>query len=199
MAKIIGITGKAGSGKDTVVEVFLKNHEHPVSQRLAFGDGVKHSAAAIFREPLGKFYDHKQELSEQWGITYREMLQKLGTEFARDVINKDFWVKWLQSKLADIPDTIQLVFITDVRFDNEAEWIKKQGGIVIEVVRDGHSTLTSLEEMHSSEGGISHNLVDYVIVNRETPDKLGIQLDKVLKESGTIEGWIDPTKDLNWT
>ena len=53
--KIIGITGKAGSGKDTMVQVFLKNSDHPLSQRYSFGDGVKHSAAAIFREPLGKF------------------------------------------------------------------------------------------------------------------------------------------------
>jgi Deoxynucleotide monophosphate kinase len=198
MEKIIGITGKAGSGKDTIVEMFLKNHEHPLSQRLAFGDGVKHSAAAIFREDLGNFYENKEELSERWGITYREMLQKLGTEFARDMIDPDFWVKWLEVKIREVPDAIKLIFITDVRFDNEAMWIKQQGGIVVEVIRDGDSTLASLDQLHSSEGGITHSLVDYAIVNRETPENLGIQMDKVLKEAGVVKGWIDPAKDLNW-
>jgi len=197
--KIIGITGKAGSGKDTMVELFLKNSAHPLSQRLAFGDGVKHSAAAIFREDLGNFYENKQDISDQWGITYREMLQKLGTEFARDMIDQDFWVKWLAGKMGGIATAVQLVFITDVRFNNEAQWIQMQGGIVIEVIRDGYSTLSSLEEVqHASESGISEPLIDYRIVNRESVEHLGEQLDKVLKEAGIIPGWIDPTKDLNW-
>jgi hypothetical protein len=195
VAQIIGITGKAGSGKDTAVEMFLKTCEHPVSQRLAFADGVKHSAAAIFREPLGKFYNHKQDISDLWGITYRDMLQKLGTDFARDMIDKDFWVKWLDAKLGDTPDTVGLIFITDVRFDNEAQWIRKHGGIVVEIIRDGHATLTSLEEMHSSENGIDESLIDYKIVNRDSLESLGGKMEKVLIEAEVIA---DRRKDLNW-
>jgi len=180
MAEIIGICGKAGSGKDTMVEEYLKRPNHPLAQRFSFGDGVKHSAAAIFREPIGKFYEHKEEVSEQWGISYREMLQKLGTEFARDMIDKDFWVKWLHSKIQGIPPAIQLVFITDVRFDNEADWVHARGGVVIECVRQQETNLGAEEEHHSSENGISAHLIDYRITNDNTIEILGNRLETAL-------------------
>ena len=115
------------------------------------------------------------------------------------MIDKDFWVKWLAGKMEGVPDAVKLIFITDVRFDNEAEWIRKQGGIVIEIIRDGHSTLGSLAELqHESESGITHNLVDYSIINRESVEHLGEQLNKVLMEAGILEGWVDPSKDVSW-
>ena len=187
MALIVGLHGKALSGKDTAVKEFLCSHEHPRHTQLAFAKGLKHSAAAIFREPLGKFYDHKHETSEQWGITYREMLQKLGTDFARNMINTDFWVKWLAMDFYDIADTIGLVFITDVRFDNEAEWIKRHEGIVVEIQRQGSETLLDDEEQqHASEAGINHVYIDATIINRGTKEQLGVQLGKVLSEQGII-------------
>jgi len=84
--KIIGITGKAKSGKDEMVVQYFKRPNHPLSQKHAFADAVKNSAAAFFREPISKFYENKADISEQWGISYREMLQKLGTDFARNII-----------------------------------------------------------------------------------------------------------------
>lgn len=177
---IIGVTGKARCGKDTMVEQYLKRPDHPLAQRLAFADGVKHSAAAIFREPIGKFYGNKEEISEQWGISYREILQKLGTDFARNMINKDFWVKWLDSKLQTIPSSIELVFVPDVRFDNEVDWIHSNGGRVIEVIRGVHSALGATEKQHSSENGISAHLIDYRIENDDTKEVLGQRLEKYL-------------------
>ncbi len=177
---VIGITGKAQSGKDTMVEEYLKRPDHPLAQRFAFADGVKHSAAAVFKEPIGKFYEHKEEISEQWGISYREMLQKLGTDFARDMIATDFWVKWLDAKLKGLPSAIELVFIPDVRFDNEAEWIHSQGGAVIECLRHEGGLLTESEEQHSSEAGISEELVDHRILNQDTIETLGWKLEKFL-------------------
>jgi len=183
---VIGITGKAKSGKDAMVEEYLKRPDHPLTQRLAFADGVKHSASAIFRESVGMFYEHKEEISEQWGISYREMLQKLGTDFARDMIDKDFWVKWLDSKLKTIPTSIGLVFVTDVRFDNEAKWIHSQGGAVIEVLRSMDSILTPTQEQHSSEDGISSELIDYHIINDSSLEQLGLRLAMGLETMGKL-------------
>jgi len=193
MAVIVGITGKAGSGKDTAVEQFMSAHEHPLAYRLAFGTGVKHAAAYIFQEPLGKFYDNKEDMSAQWGITYREMLQKLGTDFARDMIDKDFWVKWLSNKVVEVADSIKLVFVTDVRFDNEADWIKKCGGIVVEIQRPGSiSILDEAEQKHPSEHGVDRALIDVTIINRGTIPRLGEKLEAVLK------GWkVIPAKQID--
>lgn len=177
---IIGITGKAGCGKDTMVEEYFKRPDHPLAQRFAFADSVKHSCAAFFGEPIGKFYENKEEISERWGISYREMLQKLGTEFARDLISKNFWVDMLNEKIQGSPTSIKLAFITDVRFNNEANWIRSQGGAVIECLRSEGGFLTESEEQHASEAGISPDLIDYQISNDDTVETLGWKLEKFL-------------------
>jgi len=181
---IIGITGKARCGKDTMVEEYFKRPDHPLAQRFAFADAVKHSCAAVFGEPVGKFYEHKEEISERWGISYREMLQKLGTEFARDLISKDFWVNRLNEKIQSSPTSIRLGFVTDVRFNNEANWIHSCGGAVIELLREGVLSLEGTEAEHSSEDGISPDLIDYRIMNNTDVETLGWKLEKLL---GTME------------
>lgn len=178
--RIIGICGKAKAGKDEMVVQYFKRPDHPLAQKHAFADAVKHSAAAFFGEPVGKFYENKDDISDQWGISYREMLQKLGTDFARNMINEDFWVETLESKLKGIPSAIQLVFIPDVRFDNEAKWIRWTGGAVIEIIREGHLPLEGTEAQHSSEDGISEEMVDYRIMNNSGVEDLGWKLEKVL-------------------
>jgi len=183
---VIGVCGKAKSGKDEMVVQYFKNSIHPLAQKHAFADAVKHSAAAFFKEPIGKFYENKDDISEQWGISYREMLQKIGTDFARNMIHEDFWVQMLDAKIQKIPDTIGLVFITDVRFDNEADWIHYKGGAVIEVVRQMDSTLTAIEKLHSSEAGISPDKIDYKIINDSTVEELGLRLERSLETMGKL-------------
>lgn len=178
--KIIGVCGKAKAGKDEMVVQYFKNSLHPLAQTHAFADAVKHSASGFFKEPIRNFYECKDDISEQWGISYREMLQKIGTDFARNMIHEDFWVQMLETKLKGIPDTIKLVFITDVRFDNEATWIHSKGGAVIELIREGHIPLEGIEAQHSSEDGISEELVDYRILNNTSVEDLGFKLKKFL-------------------
>lgn len=185
--KIIGITGKAKSGKDEMVVQYFKRPDHPLAQKYAFADELKHSAAAFFGEPIGKFYENKDDISEQWGISYREMLQKLGTDFARNMIHEDFWVQMLDTKIKGIPSAIQLVFITDVRFDNEAEWIRYNGGAVIEIIREGHTLLERTEAEHSSEDGISQLLVDYRMLNDSGVEDLGFKLEKFIGTMTTLQ------------
>ena len=138
-------------------------------------------------EPIGNFYEHKDDISEQWGISYREMLQKLGTDFARNMIHEAFWVQVLEAKLNGIPDTIQLVFVTDVRFNNEANWIHSKGGAVIEVIREGHISLEGTEAQHSSEDGVSEELVDYRILNNTSVEDLGWKLEKFFETMETLQ------------
>lgn len=182
---IIGLTGKAGSGKDETVIQYFKR-EHPLAQKIALADAVKHSAAAFFKEPISMFYESKDEISEQWGISYREMLQKLGTDFARNLIHEDFWVQMLDTKLKGIPSSIELVFVPDVRFDNEADWVHHMGGAVVEVVRQVESNLTEEEQTHASESGVSAHLIDYRIENDDTVEKLGEKLAKFLETSKNL-------------
>ena len=61
--------------------------------------------------------------------TYRHMLQKFGTDAIRNNLGEDFWINALFVDL-DYADII----VPDVRFLNEAEAIKKRGGLLMIVV-----------------------------------------------------------------
>jgi hypothetical protein len=90
-------------------------------------------------------------------------LQKLGTEACREAICDDIWVKSLERKINAISNAI--IFVNDVRFDNEAEFIIKSGGIIVNITREHHNKISSSD--HKSEKGITPSLIDYTIINRE--------------------------------
>lgn len=72
------------------------------------------------------------------GMTVKDsaLLQKEGCRF-RETVHPDFWFKILWHSIAEFaPDYgAHLILIQDVRFPNEAEWIKSMGGYLIKVVR----------------------------------------------------------------
>ena len=59
------------------------------------------------------------------------------------------------------PDTT--IVVADIRFTNEAEYIKKLGGLVLRIDRPGLDAGVASE--HISETGIPMELIDYVVDN----------------------------------
>lgn len=87
----------------------------------------------------------------------RRLLQLIGTEFARG-INDNIWIEIAEQEYKDQGSLI----ITDVRFKNEAEWIHKKGGSVIQIIgRDNSGS----KDLHSSESGIPGDLIDVKLDN----------------------------------
>ncbi len=172
MTLLVGLAGQAEAGKDTAMEHTVKvlGTKHYAS--ISFGDEVKHRAAVAFGVPIKKFYEAKHEVDTFWGITYREMIQKFGTEFARS-FDPDFWIKVILQDYYYYKGGRDFVFIPDVRFDNEAKWIRSEGGMVIEIQRARKSALTDDQRKHASERGISRDLIFGVAVNNRTPEDLG--------------------------
>jgi len=187
MAKLIGITGKAGAGKDTAFLNFDKARDYRVRQ-MAFGTGVKEAAAKVFNVQVKNFYTHKEDVCPEWGITYREMLQKLGTEFARDMIDKDFWVKWIETSWREAcKQGYDYVFVTDVRFDNEAQWIAEKGGATICIERPGNELLVADAAAHASEAGVGGQWIFDHIQNDGTEKELGQKLDSLLRHAAIFD------------
>lgn len=172
--KIIGITGLAGSGKDTARSV-LQNHFGVTG--MAFADPM--------RAMLGQLLDHcgigaewmtQRELKEMpmpgLGVSYRHAAQALGTEWGRALTpSGDIWLKAAAASMAEVmnikgPDAV--FCISDVRFENEARWVREQGGVVWRIDRPGVAPV----RQHASENGIPQNLIDHVISNSETVDIL---------------------------
>lgn len=93
-------------------------------------------------------------------------MQTLGTEWGREVVHSDIWVALLMERYSK--SATRDLFITDVRFDNEAKWIEKQGGQVFLIVRPHHDKL----DKHKSEEGINEKYLAGVIFNDKSVDDL---------------------------
>jgi hypothetical protein len=220
---IIGICGKAGSGKDTIADILVKDHGFV---KVALADPLKRFCQDIFEftteqlwgpsekrnEPDFRYLRHSfiDENGDQVSdfLSPRYALQKLGTEWGRDCY-PDIWVEYamrvakrLLVKGAPIfydarfgirpwrvgdPEEIKGVVISDVRFLNEVEGLKKHGAKLVRVYRPVAARFTAAPEgtvtketsreawrlqgneaLHRSEteqDGISDELFDFILHN----------------------------------
>lgn len=167
---LIGLTGYAGSGKDTVREVLESKHG---IDGLAFADPIRDMLTALFDTcGVDPEWMTKRELKEQdipqIGASYRKLAQLLGTEWGR-AIHSDFWLKIAAAKIAMYNEFDSLgSVISDVRFPNEAAWIKGNGGVIWKIIRPGVEPVRA----HASEDLIAGLPYDYVIDNRGTIEDL---------------------------
>lgn len=141
--RIIGICGFKGSGKDTLANIILQ-HDHNFV-RDSFAGPVKDGTAMLFGWPR-KMLEGDTSMSRRWrelpdpywstvfgrDFCPREALQLFGTESVRNVFHTDFWV---QSLLRRIKTYDYDVVVSDVRFKNEVDAIRKVDGDVIVVIR----------------------------------------------------------------
>jgi len=171
----IGLGYKAGVGKSTVAQHLRVRHKFA---EYALADALKDTVAPLFnwdREDLDD-QDFKKTVDKNWGITPRHALQTLGTDCVRKTFGDDFWVKRMQLTMSMYED--KLVVVTDVRFLNEAQSIKKQGGLLWQIKRPltdaAAGTHISETEMDSFEGW------DEVINNDGSLELLKARVDMAL-------------------
>lgn len=161
---LIGITGKARSGKNTVADLIRK--EVPRTFQLqAFADPIKRmlSELGLTHEQLdGRL---KEAVDSRFGVTPRQMMQTLGTEWGRQMVNPDIWVT-VQNRQHFLP-----TIFTDVRHENEARFIRGHEGLIVHVIGRG-----GISGDHGSEQGIFAKDADYVIENRSSLSDLQEQV-----------------------
>lgn len=135
MNKLIGLSGFARSGKDTAFErskLLLEKEGHK-AYRFAFADELKRESDAFLKTNIGisAFTENEKEKK-----IIRPFLVTYGTEIRRK-LDKNCWIKTIQQRVIDKLDEGYYVFITDVRFKNEAEWLKINGGKLVNISREG--------------------------------------------------------------
>jgi hypothetical protein len=150
---LIGLCGYAGSGKDAVAEILVRDHGFT---RLAFADALKDIARRI------GWNGEKDEAG-------RKLLQDLGVA-CRECIYSDIWVDAVRGKYIDMwgGDPESRVVITDVRFPNEIGMIWDYGGKLWRVDRPGVGPVNG----HISESAWCDSEPDATIVNDGTLDDL---------------------------
>lgn len=160
---IIGLCGLAGSGKDTVAGILSKHHRFAVISFAGPIYGAVSGITGLSPREL-KDRDIKEEPIPWLGKSPRELLQTLGTEWGREMVCDDIWIKIAMRRAAEYAREGWNVAITDVRFENEAEAIRSAGGQVWQVRRTA-AGLQGPTGQHSSEAGVPDHLVDQVIWN----------------------------------
>lgn len=175
MRKIIGIAGKARSGKDTIANYLWREYGFT---RLAFADPVKLAAQQMF----GLSHDQTWEDSYKeveipfWGMSPRRMFQLLGTEAGRNVFGHDLWIKRLAYSMSILP--ADDIVVPDVRFNDEADFIRSQGGLVVHLERPDGKAIEHAS--HASEAGVERKAEDWTLFNQGTLGDLYSGVDQLM-------------------
>lgn len=188
---IVGLAGKAGSGKNTAADsVAFSDYK-----QFAFASPIKKIAQIMFHLEDKHLYDNvvKEQIilnddgSPKWYIegvaaSPRLMFQWLGTKMRTEVAS-DYFVKSMNEEIkkeikkATNENKEAKIIITDVRFPNEAEFIRKMGGLILKIERPSVITTTELTE-HESEKDLPSDLIDRVIYNDGTIGDLRYSLSR---------------------
>lgn len=169
---IIGLSGLAGSGKTTLARHLVEKHGFI---RLSFASPIRQALTAM-GIPESYLIDHKEIEIPRIGKTGRYLMQTVGTEWARDTVNRNFWLYMMDQKVDGLIG--QDIVIDDVRFDNEARYISAKKGVTIDIMRG--NTLREYNTGHSSEDGISRDLVHHTIDNSGTVASATSELEDIL-------------------
>lgn len=175
--KLIGVHGKARSGKDTIANHLVDEHGFV---RTAFADPLKAASAVLFGWPVDlAFSDEiKGYKSPLWDITGRTAFQRLG-DAMKIGFGTDFWIKRWACEYARLKDKHSIV-VADVRTNAEADMIRGLGGVILHLERRG-AGLSGLEGMHSSEAGITFNRsTDLRIENNGTLSELEDEINRIV-------------------
>jgi len=163
---IIGICGAKRAGKNTLADTLSL---YLGLAHLSFAGPLRSCVADILGMDMATL-EAEKEVPISWldGVTPRQMMQTMGTEWGRTMVHPELWLRAL---LRRIPPTGAI--ISDVRFENEAKLIKDHGGVLIRVTRTG----TGAGDAHISETPVPEQYVDYTVANNGTPAEM---VDRVL-------------------
>ena len=185
--QLIGLAGRAGSGKDTVAHFLCETHGFvQISLADPLRDGLK-AMLGLTDEQL-----HRRDLKEtpmDWlGKSPRELLQTLGTEWGREHVAPDFWLRVAERRIARIKASspwlhIAGIVLSDIRFENEADWLREQGGQVWHIKRNEAPQLGSQAAAHRSEQHILAEAGEPHINNFGTLEALYDQVTDIIMET----------------
>ena len=162
--RIIGLTGPAGCGKNLVASMV------PDAVVIQLADPIYAALSAILGIPDTVLRQRatKEKPIDWLGKSPRQLLQTLGTDWGRTLVDEDIWLRIARRRIAELAESgAAAVVIADVRFDNEARMVQEMGGEVWGVDRGPTAEVSP----HVSEAGLSPGMVDRVIDNTGTPDQ----------------------------
>lgn len=181
---IIGLSGKAGSGKDTVGDFMTEYGYIP----YAFADPIKQLAMSIdpwvrWGPEGGVEWTRLSNLINRAGwrhaksfIDVRSFLQDLGQGIRE--YDETFWIDRLRDSLPEGRDIV----ITDVRYPNEMNMIRMLGGQIWHIMRPDNETVVGEAAEHPSEMLHETFIPDVTIENVSTLHDLHSKVESLMTE-----------------
>lgn len=188
----IAITGKANTGKNTVSKIITEELNKDIKdysrfKTIAFADPIKAMVAQMFptlpKEYLyGSSENRAKEIPGAFKngkpLTVRQLLIDLGTGVGREYKENlwldvfDYTFKIAKSKKR------QVVIVTDVRFRNEFDHLKKLEFFQIRVLRDSYTKINHSSE--TNQDSIRDDEFDVVIENNGSLEELENKIKQII-------------------
>jgi hypothetical protein len=185
--KLIGVTGFARSGKDTVASYLVRTKGFT---KIAFADPMREFLYAVnplvgarvngtevvqiirLREIIYRYgWDGYKQT--EYGTEIRELLQRLGTEAGRAVLGDSVWMDEIQKRIDRAKGD---VVISDVRFVDECDFIRQQAGVVIRVNRPRVTSVNG----HVSDQRLPDATVDFEVENSGSIEDLQAKIKDIV-------------------
>ena len=170
---IVGLSGWAGSGKDTIADLMVKELGFT---KIAFADPLRNFLLAQDPEvrmdgqpvwvPLGiiiEKYGWNGYKQSPFANGVRKLIQKTGTEAGRGVLGETVWI----DAAVKMAEGIENVVFSDARFINEAKAVEWLGGEVVRIEREGVGPAND----HASEMEMNDYPFKFHLINNGTPQE----------------------------
>ena len=189
--EIIGLMGHQGVGKNFIADLLLKNLPIKNTIIIAFADHFKVDCICKHNCDYNKIFGEKD-------FETRRLLQKVGTEEGRNKFGKNIWINVVETWIKLLNERgVNRFIISDVRFVNEAEWVKKMNGILIKIdapkrfrIRLEKETNNNKELINQIKNHKSEIMIDEykeydILIKNDLEDNLEIEkiiekIDKIL-------------------
>lgn len=187
VSDFVGLTGRKRSGKNTAALAY----EAAGYTQMAFATPIKIMVIALLSyqgvddETIGRMMDGDlKEVPTPFlaGRSPRHAMQTLGTEWGRKLMGEDIWI----DMLVNASDQFEMVVVTDVRFPNEVEALRKRcHAEIVRITRPG----LPAGDGHASEAHIDTLEVDQDIVNdASSAEEFANTVARLLVDPGESEG-----------
>jgi len=173
-----------GSGKTTFADILVERYGFEI---VRFAGGLKAMLRALLTEagatdelasfviadPVAK----EQPLPVLGGKSARQAMQTLGSEWGRECVDKDLWVRIAMAKAESLRFAGIPVVIDDMRFPNEAKAVADEGGKTVMVLRPD----AQLTQAHQSEGQLDWWDFSDVLLNDGSVEDLTPKADDLIR------------------
>ena len=191
--RLIGLAGRAGVGKSTVARLLCEQHAFV---EVALAAPIKRALSALLDLPAATFDDPAtKETPIPWlrNTSPRRLMQTLGTGWGRQMIADDLWRILAERHITTLTAQaerlhISGIVVSDLRYPDEADWLRTLGGTVWHIVRTAPPV-----GAHCSEAGVRAQPGDRTLDNTGDLDQLEHSIDYVLRTPFALHGRADAT------